>query len=114
METIDIVRFAGALVLVLGLIALAGFLARRPGLGGSGPVRGPRSRRLGVVEALTLDPKRRLVLVRRDNVEHLLLLGPDGDLVVEPGIAGALRVQAPAAPPLAALPPPATRQEPSL
>jgi len=82
-ETIDIVRFAGALVLVLGLIALAGFLARRLGLSGSGPVRGPRSRRLGVVEALTLDPKRRLVLVRRDNVEHLLLLGPDGDLVVD-------------------------------
>jgi flagellar protein FliO/FliZ len=112
-ETIDIVRFAGALVLVLGLIALAGFLARRLGLGGTGPMRGPRSRRLGVAEAFTLDPKRRLVLVRRDDVEHLLLLGPDTDLVIESGIAGAVRVQPPAVPPLAAPPPAATRKEPT-
>ncbi len=33
-----------------------------------------------------LDAKRRLVLIRRDNKEHLLLLGPDGDTVIETDI----------------------------
>ena len=37
--------------------------------------------------ATAVDAKRRLVLVRRDDVEHLILLGPASDLVVERGIA---------------------------
>lgn len=41
-------------------------------------------RRLSVVEVLPVDDRRRLVLVRRDGAEHLLLVGgPGGDLVVE-------------------------------
>lgn len=41
-------------------------------------------RRLAVVEVLPVDDRRRLVLVRRDGAEHLLLVGgPGGDLVVE-------------------------------
>ncbi|HLY55173.1 MAG TPA: hypothetical protein VKS60_06430, partial [Stellaceae bacterium] len=40
-------------------------------------------RRLGVVEATPIDGRRSLVLIRRDDVEHLLLLGPAHDLVIE-------------------------------
>jgi len=43
-------------------------------------------KRLKIVEALPLDHKHRLVLVRRDNREHLLVLGPESETVIETGI----------------------------
>ncbi len=43
-------------------------------------------RRLEVVDQASLDGKRRLVLIRRDDVEHLLLTGGPVDVVVETGI----------------------------
>ena len=72
------------LAVVVSLIFGAAWLARRAGLAGNGPraLRG-RRRRLTQVESLALDGKRRLVLVRRDGREHLLLLGGGADLVVE-------------------------------
>jgi flagellar protein FliO/FliZ len=79
-------RFALALVFVLALIAGAAWLARRFGLGGRLAAAGGR-RRLAILEVLPLDAKRRLVLLRRDGAEHLILLGATGDLVVERGIA---------------------------
>src|SRR5690606_37039070 len=39
------------------------------------------------VDSLALDPKRQLLIVRRDNVEHLILVGGPQDMVVETGIA---------------------------
>lgn len=98
MDVATYLRFVLALVAVLALIGLLAWLARRYGLGGALAV-GPRGamRRLAVVEALNIDPKRRLVLVRRDGVEHLILTGGTGDLVVETGIpapaAGAAQQQ---------------------
>lgn len=53
-------------------------------------VRGRRGQRLGISEYHELDQTRRLVLVRRDNVEHLLLIGGPADVVVESGI-GAIK-----------------------
>jgi hypothetical protein len=51
-------------------------------------VRGGRSRqpRLQVLDAAAVDARRRLVLVRRDNIEHLILIGGPSDIVVESGI----------------------------
>lgn len=80
-------RFLIALIFVLGLIGLLAWAARRFGIGGRVAVRSGRRRRTMVVEATAVDAKRRLVLVRRDDVEHLILLGPTVDLVVEQGIA---------------------------
>jgi flagellar protein FliO/FliZ len=68
-----------AIVLVLWLLKL---LARA-----SGNVSRGRNRRLAVVDTLSLDPKRQLLIVRRDNVEHLILTGGSQDLVIETGIA---------------------------
>ncbi|MFA6607040.1 MAG: hypothetical protein WCS75_08585, partial [Sphingomonas sp.] len=45
-----------------------------------------RGRRLELVERVTLDGKRSLALIRRDGCEHLILIGPDGQMVVESGI----------------------------
>lgn len=82
-------RFALALALVLALIGAAAYLARRFGLGGRvGPSGPKRGRRLAIVEVLPVDAKRRLVLIRRDEAEHLLLLGPSQDLVVERNAPG--------------------------
>ena len=76
-------RFILALLLVLGLLALAAYLLRRSGL----TPKLSRGRRLGLVESLPLGPRHRLMLIRRDEVEHLLLLGPQGDVVVESRIS---------------------------
>lgn len=84
MELIDYGRFVAALLFVLGLIALVAWLARRFRLG---PGHAPgAARRLAVLETLPLDARRKLVLIRRDDTEHLLLLGAEGSHVVEGGI----------------------------
>jgi hypothetical protein len=56
----------------------------------SGNVRGRKGSRLGISEYHELDKTRRLVLVRRDDVEHLLLIGGAHDVVVEGGIGSPL------------------------
>ncbi|WP_162249108.1 flagellar biosynthetic protein FliO [Devosia sp. Root685] len=48
-------------------------------------VRG-RNKRLAIVDSLVVDQKRQLLIIRRDNVEHLILTGGNQDLVVESGI----------------------------
>jgi flagellar protein FliO/FliZ len=75
-------RFALALILVLGLIALLAWLLRRFGMG----VKMTRGRRLGVTEVQMLGPRHRLMLIRRDDVEHLVIVGPASETVVESGI----------------------------
>ena len=89
----DYLRFLLALLFVLGLIGGLTLLARRfaPRFMGLGLHVAPRgtTRRLGVVETLQLDPRRRLILVRLDGREHLLLLGPERETIVESRAASA-------------------------
>jgi flagellar protein FliO/FliZ len=81
-------RFLVALVFVLTLIVAMALLARRAGLGfPKAASKSSGNRRLSVVEVAPIDGRRRMVLVRRDNVEHLLLLGPTTETVIEAGIA---------------------------
>jgi len=77
-------RLTAVLALVIGLILLATWLMRRVGLGAARGVA--KSRRLSVVEVRPIDAHHRLVLVGRDDVFHLLLIGGAHDLVVETGI----------------------------
>jgi flagellar protein FliO/FliZ len=86
MEATVYLRFVASLVLVLGLMLGVLWLLRRFGFGGMVARPGGR-RRLSVVETMTLDGRRRLVLVRRDDVEHLVMIGGSQDLVLERGIA---------------------------
>ncbi|WP_119301952.1 FliO/MopB family protein [Dongia deserti] len=76
-------RFALALILVLGLIALLAWLLRRFGMGVK-MTKG--NRRLGIVEVQMLGPRHRLMLIRRDEVEHLVVVGPNSEAVIESGI----------------------------
>lgn len=80
-------RFVLALIFVVALIGACAWVARKLGLGGRLITTGGR-RRLAVVEVLPLDSKRRLVLLKRDGVEHLLLLGLQNDVVIERGRSG--------------------------
>ena len=94
MDPTDYLRFLAALAFVLGLIALLAWAARRWRLGVAAP---GAARRLAVVEVLPLDPRRKLVLVRCDRQEHLLLLGQDGNRLIAGAVADAAGT--PAAPP---------------
>lgn len=71
-----------ALVFVLALLGLLYLVIRRLGIGGALP-RTRGERRLRLVEVLPVDAKRRLLLLRRDGREHLVLLGPESDLLIE-------------------------------
>jgi len=84
MTILALLRMFGALAIVLGLLAGALWAVRRfdirlPGRLGAG---GAPDKRLEVVERLTVDQKRSLLLVRRDNVEHLVLMAPEGNVVL--------------------------------
>lgn len=68
-----------AILLVLWLLKL---LSRA-----SGNMARGRNKRLAVVDSLALDPKRQLLIIRRDDVEHLILTGGPHDVVIETGIA---------------------------
>jgi flagellar protein FliO/FliZ len=81
----DYLRFLVALIAVLALIMLLAWAARRFRLGGLTGAALP-SGRLAVVEALPIDGRQRLVLIRQDEREHLLLLGPERSLVIASGV----------------------------
>jgi flagellar protein FliO/FliZ len=110
------VRFFFAFVIVLALIGGTAFLVRRFGgerLGASSS-RG-RQPRLAVIDAAAVDGRRRLILIRRDNVEHLLMIGGPSDVVVEANIVRAAQGARDAAGPRPqeALPPRAAPQNES-
>jgi len=42
--------------------------------------------RLGVIEQASVDARRRLVLIRRDGIEHLIMTGEPVDVLIETGI----------------------------
>ncbi|MGY4287448.1 flagellar protein FliO/FliZ [Bradyrhizobium sp. LM2.7] len=84
------ITFIVAFIVVLALIGVAAWLVRRFASSrlGANTQRG-RMPRLAVIDAAAVDGRRRLVLVRRDNVEHLLMIGGPTDIVVEPNIVRA-------------------------
>lgn len=86
MELSAYFRFVAALLFVLGVIGVFALLARRFVPGARNINRRGVKRRLSVVEVVPVDTKRRLVLLRRDDTEHLVMLGPNGDTVVERNI----------------------------
>jgi flagellar protein FliO/FliZ len=83
MSLADFARAFFALAMTLGLVGLAAVAARRFGPEWLVRLQRPRAeRRLAIIESLPLDPARRLVLVRLDSTERLLLLG-EGRLLAE-------------------------------
>jgi flagellar protein FliO/FliZ len=82
------VQIAAAVAIFLVLLLIFFLVARKLAgarlmMPGSGRNRQPR---IGIVDIYDLDKQRQLVLLRRDNVEHLLLIGGLNDVVIETNI----------------------------
>lgn len=75
-----------SLIIVLILIVIGVWLLKVI-FNASGKVTRGRNRRLAIIDAIPVDAKRTMILVRRDNVEHLIITSPAGDAVVETGIS---------------------------
>ena len=71
----QILSMLAALAVTLGLFGLAVWAYRRFAPAGFIPLQPPKVRRLAILESLMLDTQRRLVLVRLDDQERLILLG---------------------------------------
>lgn len=86
MDLLALLRMLGGLAVVLGLLAGVLWVVRRydiklPGRIAAGPLR-----RIEMIERLPLDGRRSVALIRRDGREHLILLAPEGPLIVEKNI----------------------------
>lgn len=86
MDILLYAKYLMVLVFVLGLIGLLTYIVRRFGFIPMAEKTKNTKKRLAITQMIGLDAKRRLILIRRDNKEHLLLLGPDGDIVIETDI----------------------------
>jgi len=84
MELSEYFRFLLALVFVIGLIAVLAVTARRIGFGSPTSIIKRRGeRRLEIVEVLPIEGRRKLMLVRSDDKEHLLMVSPTSELLIE-------------------------------
>jgi flagellar protein FliO/FliZ len=93
MDMADAIRYLGALALVLALVGAAGLALRRYGLPAIGMGGG---RRLQIVESLMLGKNHRMLIVRCDGIEHVLMTAPQGSTLV----ASAPAKSAPERPPV--------------
>ena len=83
MEYIEIGRFLLSFLFVIFLILLVAWLAKRFGLEKRFSQKASSEARMEVLDRLMIDPRHRLVLIRRDKKEHLILLGANQDLLIE-------------------------------
>lgn len=85
MTMASIIQTVFALIFVLSLIVITTMLLKKLNL--IRYIAGqPGTRRIGIQDTVMLDHKRRLVLIRRDNIEHLILLSASGETVIESNI----------------------------
>lgn len=81
----DYLKFIFALIFVLALMGGLALILKRLGLGAASMLPADK-RRLKVLEILSLDARRKAVLLRRDDAEHLVIFGPTGETVIETNI----------------------------
>lgn len=81
MDIVDFGRYAGGLLVTLGLLALLAWGARRFNL--LSLAQGGSSGRLKLVDSLMLDPRRRVSIVRVDDREHIILMSATGETLLE-------------------------------
>lgn len=86
MDGPDYIKFAASLVFVLSLMGALAFIIKRIGPGSAGSLISTSKRRLKIVESLPLDGRRKAMIIQRDAQQHLVILGPSGETVVETNI----------------------------
>ena len=89
----DILIYLALFAIVIAVIAVVVWLFKSmlsgTGSAAGGLLRG-RGRRLGIQETASIDGRRRLILIRRDDVSHLIMTGGPVDVVIETGIQEAV------------------------
>lgn len=88
MEMSDYLKFVMALLFVIALLLLLAYGAKKIGLMARVTVNSAKTKgkRLDIIEILPVDARRKLMLIRRDDVEHLVMLGNERDMVIEQNI----------------------------
>ena len=83
-----IIQFIFALGFVIALLAAFAYGAKKLGFIARVTLNqdGKQTKRLNIVEIMPIDAKRRLLLIRRDDKEHLIMLGAERDLLIEQNI----------------------------
>lgn len=76
-----------ALALVVALMGGLAYLLKRLGLGTVSPTVPKAKKRLKIVESQPLDARRRLVILQCDDKQHLVILGQNGETVIQRDIA---------------------------
>jgi flagellar protein FliO/FliZ len=84
MDAIQTFKMLAALVFVVALMGVLTLILKKLGLQGQALASGKK--RLKIVEILPLDARRRLALIERDDVQHLVILGASGETVIETNI----------------------------
>jgi flagellar biogenesis protein FliO len=85
MDVASLIRMFGGLATVLGLLAGALWVVRRYDVKLPGRLlSSSAARRLELIERLPIDGRRSAVLIRRDDREHLVLIAPEGVLMLDP------------------------------
>ncbi|MCP4933410.1 MAG: hypothetical protein GY927_04205 [bacterium] len=87
----DFFFYIAAFIFVIALIVLGAWLwrsmlERGVNLPGNGLFKATSEKRIGTIETTSIDSRRKLVLLRRDGVEHLIMTGGPVDVVIETGI----------------------------
>jgi flagellar protein FliO/FliZ len=90
MDTVDPARFVASFIFILALIALMAYLLKR--FGGTALLARAvdENSRIRMIETRYLDPKRKLVIVRKDEKEYFLLLSEGREMLIESGEQGAM------------------------
>lgn len=89
----DYIKFLAALIFVLSLMGGLAFVLKKLGLS-QNALGGGKNKRLKISEVLPIDARRKLVLIRQDDKEHLVLLGSSGDTVIKTDINPAAHEEA--------------------
>ncbi|WDI32002.1 flagellar biosynthetic protein FliO [Hyphococcus flavus] len=99
----EIFRLIFGFAAVLGMIGICALAAKKAGLASMSGLSGAK-RRLSMKEMLPIDARRRLAIVKCDDTEYLIVLGPNGETIIDKNLNGPdeeILAEAPAANPFA-------------
>ena len=95
----DLFFYFAAFIFVIALIVLGAWLWRTMldrgiSVPGTALFKAAKDKRIGAIETASIDSRRKLVLIRRDGVEHLIMTGGPVDVLIETGIEASAGYQA--------------------
>lgn len=85
-EMPQFLRLIFALGVVFALMGGLAFIIKKLGLAAPASIKSGKKRRLEIVESLPLDARRRLVIIKSDKREHLIILGANSETIIEKDI----------------------------